>query len=173
MHVIVILERLQELAGLGTLGLRQLGEALGDEADFAGDDGPAVGRDLVRAVDRDVQAVQPAELLDREPQRGRRPERRLRRGDAPQPAQPPRGPVTRARLTSLGILTIGDLAASLSRALGADAPRASVTGRWRPGDVRHIVASPHRAQEHLGFSAAVAFDDGMAEFAAAPLRAAA
>jgi dTDP-L-rhamnose 4-epimerase len=67
--------------------------------------------------------------------------------------------------------TIGDLAASLSRALGADAPRASVTGRWRPGDVRHIVASPHRAQEHLGFSAAVAFDDGMAEFAAAPQRA--
>ena len=48
-----------------------------------------------------------------------------------------------------------------------------VTGAWRLGDVRHIVASPARAAEELGFTAAVGFDEGMAEFADAPLRPAA
>jgi dTDP-L-rhamnose 4-epimerase len=45
-----------------------------------------------------------------------------------------------------------------------------VTGEWRPGDVRHIVASPARARERLGFAAEEDFAAGMAEFAAAPLR---
>jgi dTDP-L-rhamnose 4-epimerase len=48
-----------------------------------------------------------------------------------------------------------------------------VTGAWRLGDVRHIVASPARAAEELGFTATVGFDEGMAEFASAPLRPAA
>jgi dTDP-L-rhamnose 4-epimerase len=48
------------------------------------------------------------------------------------------------------------------------APR--VTGEWRAGDVRHIVASPERAREQLGFAAAEDFAAGMAEFAVAPLR---
>jgi dTDP-L-rhamnose 4-epimerase len=37
--------------------------------------------------------------------------------------------------------------------------------------VRHIVASPTRAPEQLGFRAEVGFAEGMVEFAAAPLRA--
>jgi dTDP-L-rhamnose 4-epimerase len=42
-----------------------------------------------------------------------------------------------------------------------------VTGQWRLGDVRHIVASPARAAAELGFTASVSFEQGMAEFAAA------
>jgi dTDP-L-rhamnose 4-epimerase len=48
------------------------------------------------------------------------------------------------------------------------APR--VTGEWRAGDVRHIVASPALAAERLGFRAVEDFAAGMAEFASAPLR---
>ncbi len=64
--------------------------------------------------------------------------------------------------------TVLEMAASLCRAFGAPGPR--VVGGYRLGDVRHIVASPARASERLGFDAAVGFDDGMAEFATAPLR---
>ena len=45
-----------------------------------------------------------------------------------------------------------------------------VTGEWRAGDVRHIVAAPDRAAEQLGFRAQEDFAAGMAEFASAPLR---
>ena len=56
-------------------------------------------------------------------------------------------------------------------AAGAARPQqAEVTGAFRPGDVRHVVASPRRAAEDLGFVAAVAPEDGLAEFATAPLR---
>ncbi len=44
-----------------------------------------------------------------------------------------------------------------------------VTGGYRLGDVRHIVARPDRARRELGFSPAVAFADGMAEFARTPV----
>jgi dTDP-L-rhamnose 4-epimerase len=46
-----------------------------------------------------------------------------------------------------------------------------VTGRYRLGDVRHIVASPELARRELGFTAEVHPDDGLHAFAAAPLRA--
>jgi len=62
--------------------------------------------------------------------------------------------------------TVGELAA----ALGGSGLVPVLTGRWRPGDVRHIVASPARAAEHLGFHAEVSFEEGMAEFAAALTR---
>jgi dTDP-L-rhamnose 4-epimerase len=65
-----------------------------------------------------------------------------------------------------------DMAGSLTDAFGADAPRPEVRGGWRPGDVRHIVASPRKAQEELGFTAEIGFEAGMAEFARAPQRAA-
>ena len=58
----------------------------------------------------------------------------------------------------------------MARALAAGfAPGAAteVTGRWRLGDVRHVVASPRKAAERLGFVAQVAFADGMAELARA------
>jgi dTDP-L-rhamnose 4-epimerase len=52
---------------------------------------------------------------------------------------------------------------------GADlSPR--VSGRYRLGDVRHVVASPDRARRELGFTAEVAPDVGLPEFATAPLR---
>jgi dTDP-L-rhamnose 4-epimerase len=69
--------------------------------------------------------------------------------------------------------TVGDMAGALSRAFGPDAPKPVVTGRFRLGDVRHVFGSPDRAAEVLGFRARVPFDQGMAEFARAPLRAAA
>ncbi len=46
-----------------------------------------------------------------------------------------------------------------------------VTGGYRLGDVRHVVASPERARAQLGFTARVRPDDGLREFATAPLRA--
>jgi dTDP-L-rhamnose 4-epimerase len=45
-----------------------------------------------------------------------------------------------------------------------------VTGQYRSGDVRHIVAHPARAAEVLGFRAAVDPREGLRQFAFAPLR---
>ena len=45
-----------------------------------------------------------------------------------------------------------------------------VTGGYRPGDVRHIVASPERAAAELGFRAEVRPDVGLPAFATASLR---
>jgi dTDP-L-rhamnose 4-epimerase len=64
--------------------------------------------------------------------------------------------------------SVGDMAAALAEAFGGPAP--VVTGEYRIGDVRHVVASPVRAQAELGYAAQVAFADGMREFATAPLR---
>jgi dTDP-L-rhamnose 4-epimerase len=64
--------------------------------------------------------------------------------------------------------TVSEMAAALARAFGGPAP--VITGEFRLGDVRHIVASPARATAELGFEAKVSFGDGMAEFATAPLR---
>ena len=65
--------------------------------------------------------------------------------------------------------TIGELAAALAAAIGGPAP--VVTGEFRAGDVRHVVASPRRAADELGFRATVDLASGLAEFARAPLRA--
>ncbi|WP_197683406.1 hypothetical protein [Jiangella alkaliphila] len=51
------------------------------------------------------------------------------------------------------------------------APTPVVTGEYRLGDVRHVVASPACAAEVLGFMARVPFAAGVDEFAHAPLRA--
>jgi dTDP-L-rhamnose 4-epimerase len=64
--------------------------------------------------------------------------------------------------------TVGELAASLAHAM--DGPDPLVTGEFRLGDVRHIVASPARAATELGFRAAVPLADGLGEFARAALR---
>jgi dTDP-L-rhamnose 4-epimerase len=45
-----------------------------------------------------------------------------------------------------------------------------ITGQYRSGDIRHIVADPARAVEVLGFRAAVDPREGLREFAFAPLR---
>jgi dTDP-L-rhamnose 4-epimerase len=64
--------------------------------------------------------------------------------------------------------TVGELAAALAGAMGGPAPL--VAGGYRPGDVRHVFASPALAAERLGFRAEVAFADGVAELATAELR---
>jgi dTDP-L-rhamnose 4-epimerase len=51
-----------------------------------------------------------------------------------------------------------------------DGPAPSVTGRYRLGDVRHVVAAPDLARRELGFAARIGFVEGMKEFATAPLR---
>jgi dTDP-L-rhamnose 4-epimerase len=61
--------------------------------------------------------------------------------------------------------TILDLADGLFEAFGGSGPRPVVTGEWRLGDVRHIVASPEKAVRELGFVAQVPFEAGMAELA--------
>jgi dTDP-L-rhamnose 4-epimerase len=63
--------------------------------------------------------------------------------------------------------TVGDLATAIA---SAGAPVPMVTGRYRAGDVRHIVASPAAAREGLGFEARVDPDVGLKELATAPLR---
>ena len=64
--------------------------------------------------------------------------------------------------------TVGELAAALAGAMGGPAP--VVAGGWRPGDVRHVFASPALAAERLGFRAEVPFATGVAELAVADLR---
>ena len=68
--------------------------------------------------------------------------------------------------------TVLELAQTLARAYGLTARPPEVTGRFRLGDVRHVVASPDRAADVLGFEAAVDFADGIDAFATDPLRAA-
>lgn len=63
--------------------------------------------------------------------------------------------------------TVGELASALSRAVDPGLVPV-VSGRWRLGDVRHVVASPARAADLLGFVAQVGFAEGMDEFARAP-----
>lgn len=64
--------------------------------------------------------------------------------------------------------TVGDLAHALAAACGG--PEPVVTGQYRLGDVRHVVASAQRAGDELGLRASVGFADGVREFATAPLR---
>jgi len=66
------------------------------------------------------------------------------------------------------VRTIGDVAAALSTLSGGPAP--VVTGEFRLGDVRHITASSQRIKDELGWSPALGFEQGMREFASAPLR---
>jgi dTDP-L-rhamnose 4-epimerase len=59
----------------------------------------------------------------------------------------------------------------VARLVAGDGPDPSITGEYRLGDVRHIVASPERARVELGFAAEVAPVEGLARFAHDPLRA--
>ena len=64
-------------------------------------------------------------------------------------------------------VSILDVARILSRDSGREP---EVTGQFRLGDVRHVVASPALATAELAFTAAIAPEEGLAEFATAPLR---
>ena len=65
-------------------------------------------------------------------------------------------------------ISIGEVAAALTAARAG--AHAVITGEYRSGDVRHIVADPARAAEVLGFKAAIRPADGLREFAFAPMR---
>ncbi|MEU1472514.1 NAD-dependent epimerase/dehydratase family protein [Streptomyces sp. NPDC005761] len=65
--------------------------------------------------------------------------------------------------------TIGEMATALASAHGGPAP--VVTGEYRLGDVRHVTADSRRLRDELGWKPEVGFAEGMARFAAAPLRA--
>jgi dTDP-L-rhamnose 4-epimerase len=64
--------------------------------------------------------------------------------------------------------TVGEMASALAQALNG--PEPVLTGQFRAGDVRHVVASPRRARAELDFQAEVPFDAGIKNFATAPLR---
>jgi dTDP-L-rhamnose 4-epimerase len=66
--------------------------------------------------------------------------------------------------------SVGELATALAAAFGRPGLEPAITGRYRLGDVRHVFASPANAERELGFRARVAFEDGVASFAHAPLR---
>jgi dTDP-L-rhamnose 4-epimerase len=65
--------------------------------------------------------------------------------------------------------TVGEMAVALAVAFGGGLEPV-VTGDYRLGDVRHVVASPAAAAADLGFRAQTGFTEGMAEFAHAALR---
>ena len=64
--------------------------------------------------------------------------------------------------------TVGELAAELAAAYGGPPP--VVTGQYRLGDVRHVTADSSRIRAELGWAPRVGFAEGVAAFAAAPLR---
>ena len=65
-------------------------------------------------------------------------------------------------------VTIGEVAMRLAKSRRGPLP--IVTGQFRTGDVRHIVADPSRAAELLGFTAAITPTQGLERLAWAPLR---
>jgi dTDP-L-rhamnose 4-epimerase len=65
-------------------------------------------------------------------------------------------------------ISIKQVAESLTTGIAGPAP--VTTGRYRPGDVRHIVADPARAAATLGFRATIMPEHGLRDFATAPLR---
>lgn len=64
--------------------------------------------------------------------------------------------------------SIHDVASALSAARGG--PEPVITGKYRIGDVRHIVASPDRLIKETDWRPAIGFEAGMKEFAYAPMR---
>ncbi|MFP5375859.1 MAG: NAD-dependent epimerase/dehydratase family protein [Acidimicrobiia bacterium] len=82
------------------------------------------------------------------------------------PDAAPPGQLVPLNVCSGRAVTILEVAETLSRVVQGPAP--VVTGRWRPGDVRHVVADPAAATDVLGFQAAVGLDEGLAELAGVP-----
>lgn len=76
---------------------------------------------------------------------------------------------TAANVCSGQPISILEVATALCEAR-ADGMSPVVTGQYRSGDVRHIVADPARAAERLGFRATVDPQQGLREFSSAPLR---
>jgi dTDP-L-rhamnose 4-epimerase len=78
-------------------------------------------------------------------------------------------PVTGAVNIATGVpRTVLDLAHALVAA-ATNAPPPEVVGGYRAGDVRHVFAATDRARHELGFTADIAFEQGICELANAPL----
>jgi dTDP-L-rhamnose 4-epimerase len=67
-------------------------------------------------------------------------------------------------------ISIATMAEILSMSHGPPAAPPVITGDYRRGDVRHVFASPARAESFLGWRAEVAIEEGMKEFAESALR---
>ena len=61
--------------------------------------------------------------------------------------------------------TVREVADRVGRAMGVSGIEPQVTGEYRVGDIRHCFADIRRAQEVLGYTPRVAFDDGLEELA--------
>jgi dTDP-L-rhamnose 4-epimerase len=82
-------------------------------------------------------------------------------------ASRPIGAMAAYNVCSGSPVSILDVAGILARDSGREPV---VTGEYRAGDVRHVVASAALATAELGFTAAVPPEEGLAAFATAPLR---
>ncbi|TIC85561.1 NAD-dependent epimerase/dehydratase family protein [Nocardioides sp. GY 10127] len=82
----------------------------------------------------------------------------------------PAGHVAAYNVASGNPISIREVATLVAEGTGSSLTP-EVTGGYRLGDVRHIVASPERARRELGFAAAVTPHEGLRAFATAPLRA--
>jgi dTDP-L-rhamnose 4-epimerase len=80
-----------------------------------------------------------------------------------------RGGFTAANVCSGQPISILEVATALCEAR-SDATKPVITGQYRSGDVRHIVADPARAAAVLDFRASVDPRKGLRDFAFAPLR---
>ncbi|MGA5897069.1 NAD-dependent epimerase/dehydratase family protein [Streptomyces venetus] len=85
-------------------------------------------------------------------------------------APSPTGELTAYNTGSGDPHTVGEMARALAAAYGG--PEPVVTGEFRLGDVRHITADSARLRDGLGWKPEVGFEEGMAEFARAGMRAA-
>ncbi len=73
--------------------------------------------------------------------------------------------------TPVSILQVAELVARGTGTGPGSGHWPTVTGEYRLGDVRHVVASPELARRELGFRAVVGPEQGLAAFAHEPLRA--
>jgi len=67
-------------------------------------------------------------------------------------------------------ISVADVAGLVARGVAGQPREPVITGEFRPGDVRHIVASPERARRELGFAARVTPSAGLPRFSREPLR---
>lgn len=82
----------------------------------------------------------------------------------------PRGSVSAYNVCSGSPISIADVARLVGHGVEGPPVEAQVTGEFRLGDVRHVVASPARAARELGFDAVVEPAAGLRRFAREPLR---
>lgn len=61
--------------------------------------------------------------------------------------------------------TVSDIAERMARVLDRPSVRPEITGRYRVGDIRHCFADISEARRLLGYTPAVALEDGLAELA--------